>query len=785
MLNSNSPELLSNIITHYLANENVAHQSLSFILDVIISHRLLNDNLDTSEDVANMYRKWTVRLNALLQSKNVTARWCAICLIRVSCENSHYLLINNAKAWAAQLLGLLAKAEPVMIHRESIETLSFMFEYTAEKPELQREVATPNMQRYNQLLLQLARKQELLPTVLSALTSNVKHFPANARHISDQCLQLCLSCLDGNKDLDEATLSKVNECLASLYNAGGKSVMAEQWKDSISRLVGSVHDCLNRLFDTIDEETQDTQLPESYPFSAVPKDYITAFPVLMKRVQLLQNCISTFLTLPTSIPVGVPITQLVDLICRIYSVYEGSLSLTVCLLQQMREFKDKSEFFTLNMCLPSIHLSTSKLFASLLYCSGQDMVRYSKLFSRILHRLLSEYKHKRALKISIYRLVSLCLEKCGYAFAENIHKPLITAILDDLSIVQHKVTGITFNTNQQKKSHKKRRTEVTNSDALSTSTKLMSAASTDVQIAALEALASLYDIYGFSMENGSRASIDGTVLNRLIQLIQPFNMTTEECMLVKAELYNCLLKSVMHPIETQASILPHASRLFASGLNESSHYLQTICKKGLAMCDLVMHARLPPVQRPVPKSAPPTVVVTTQEVGTEVDVERSSDVTSSRREKSMDDVELVVEEKMARPTEEVKNVTEDKPTLKLKPVVVIPVPSGQENVGEPIATTKENQTKKQLDQIVSITHTTDISVEKEAFENETVDKEIEKPTEVENVSVVLEHKNVEEDTKVENPLSLSAVIDNDMDMDLDMEMPVIDMTDPDTDEDDE
>jgi len=82
----------------------------------------------------------------------------------------------------------------------------------------------------------------------------------------------------------------------SLYNAGGKSMMAEQWKDSISRLIGSVHECLNRLFDTIDEETQEVELPKAYPFLPVPTDYVDAFPILIKRIQLVQDCISTFLT---------------------------------------------------------------------------------------------------------------------------------------------------------------------------------------------------------------------------------------------------------------------------------------------------------------------------------------------------------------------------------------------------------------------------------------------------------------------------------------------------------
>lgn len=114
-------------------------------------------------------------------------------------------------------------------------------------------MASPNLQRYNQLLLQLGRKEELLSTVLSAFTSNVQCFPSTARHISEPVLQLCLSCLDGSRDLDTETIQQANKCLVSLYRAGGKANMADVWRDSLSRLIGSVHDCLNRLFDTIDE----------------------------------------------------------------------------------------------------------------------------------------------------------------------------------------------------------------------------------------------------------------------------------------------------------------------------------------------------------------------------------------------------------------------------------------------------------------------------------------------------------------------------------------------------
>lgn len=101
-------QLLSNVLGLYMSSDNLIHKNLSFILDIIVNHRLFTETREPSEELASVYRKWTVRLNALLQSKTVTARWSAIVLIRVTCENSHSLLIDHAKAWSAQLLGFIA-----------------------------------------------------------------------------------------------------------------------------------------------------------------------------------------------------------------------------------------------------------------------------------------------------------------------------------------------------------------------------------------------------------------------------------------------------------------------------------------------------------------------------------------------------------------------------------------------------------------------------------------------------------------------------------------------------
>lgn len=376
------------------------------------------------------------------------------------------------------------------------------------------------------------------------------------------------------------------------------------------------------------------------------------------------------------------------------------------------------------------------------------MMRYSKLFSRILLRLLSDHKNKQTLKVSTYKLISLCLEKCGYAFAESIYKQLIASILQDLLVVEHKAASLTITSGQQKKSHKKRKTELTNSDSLST--KLISARSTEVQVAALDTLASLLDVFGFAMENAQRSAVDGTVLTRLIQVIQPSNMSDEEIILVKAGLYQCLIASISHPIETQASILPHATRLFAAGVNDQSHQLQSLCRKGLNACDLITHARLPPIQRVLPKVSP-AVVITAQEIEEEEEEEEEE------LEREQQEQEIVNETIKERVVEQAREVIES------VPITPVTLPTMAAPVALPF-------------------------VEKEVVFEAVVEetKPVETTPAETTTSVVTE---TVESIVIESVASSTleaakpAAVDEDEDMDLDM--PMIDMTGPDSDEDDE
>lgn len=108
--------------------------------------------------------------------------------------------------------------------------------------------------------------------------------------------------------------------------------------------------------------------------------------------------------------------------------------------------------------------------------------------------------------------------------------------------------------------------------------------------------------------------------------------------LVTEKLYECLLASVIRPIEAQASVLPQALRVFSAGANSQSHRLRVTCIQGLSVCELIMHARLPPIPRAESKAAPVVYIPGLGNVVDEKSVENGQ-----RRKEIVEDHEMVDE----------------------------------------------------------------------------------------------------------------------------------------------
>ncbi|KAI9288705.1 rRNA processing/ribosome biogenesis-domain-containing protein [Umbelopsis sp. AD052] len=642
-----------------LADENHIESNLPFVLESISNNRYLDDE---SSDLSK-FHKWITRLNSLLHSKNSTARWASISLIKATCEQSSKLYHANVASWVLNILNILTRPEPTSVHDMAIKTLTLLFAKTADKPEVQREVTSPNLPKFNHTLLNLSGNRDLLPAIFDAFMSGFTHFPTTSRPAADNCRKLCLSLLDGSSDNRFELTEKAASCLSTIFLTATVANRGEMWRNTAMRLLGTANRSLDRLFDTIDEESNVSDRLPAYDFPPVMSEYQDAFIILFNRVSAINEALVKTLTTSTNATVSVPVAQIVDYLCRIYNVNNGSL---------MRDFKDNGEYNCLMAGTHKLLLSANRVFATLIHCCGTSLLRYLRLFSSLLLQLLSQNKHKRVLKASLYEVLTLCLQKFGVGFGEMICKPLLGILFEDLRLPKKRITPVAKPAAEHtsaKGSGKKRKRDLTNSDEIAFGTVEDSPLS--LLFSGLEVLQALLITYGSSLSAEQRSTIDSLIITRIMNDSYQLKASSNDER-VTEKLYECLLASVMKPIETQASTLPHALRIFSAGANSQSHRLRVICIQALSVCELVMHSRLPPIPRTESKAA---AVVYIPGLGNLVDPKSlQDDKVASKTDEDQD-----MEDRYA-PREPVKSFADEmsnmsqKPPAAKKPAFEVPQP---------------------------------------------------------------------------------------------------------------
>ncbi|CAG8668196.1 8045_t:CDS:10, partial [Cetraspora pellucida] len=554
-----------------------------------------NARQETNSAEQGPIHKWCTRINSLLQSKVSGAKWAGVSFVKISIQQSEALFTQNLQSWSSALLTLLTRPESALILSDVILTLSNMFGKTINKPELQREITSHQLPRFNTTLLNLSENKELLTTMFDALSQSCMQFPTIFRPFFENTQKLCLSVLDGTLDHGSSVVQSAANCLASIINTGGKTNSLAHWKSISLRLIGSLNFILDRLFDTVDEEKHASNNQSQFGFPPVSEDYIIAFPILFSRFQCLCECIISLMSLPTSTPVHVPMNQFLDLLCRVYNVCDGSFASIVN--------KDKEEFYTLMLGVPSLYVHSNKVLSSLIICAGEYFTRHLRLISNIALKLLEQSKDKWLLRNSTYRLTSLCIQKYGIGFINFILSPLLASIIDDIRIKQKPQRDVLADIipSAGKRGGKNKKRQITDSDELINSgIQESNSVNVDVQISALEVLKTLSTVGGSLIPCNSRTTIDNIIMS---QILAPFSQFTNTSSITRNEsdvqlkLYECLLASIVAPSAFQPTILPHALRIFSSGLNAQSRQLQSFSIQALAICDLIFHSRLPPLQR--------------------------------------------------------------------------------------------------------------------------------------------------------------------------------------------
>ncbi|KAF9118369.1 hypothetical protein BGW39_001249, partial [Mortierella sp. 14UC] len=624
--------LLDSLIRRYLKDDLTVRDYVPFVLDTITHHRLLHDRNDQPSaqqpagQQSTQHRIWAQRLRSLLESQQPGARFAGVCFVRITAQQSASMFTDHVRTWVTLLVGMLSKHESTANLEAIINTLSELFAKTARRPDLKSDVTSKYLPDFHNHVLNHKDKKELLPTIYKALTQSVKLFPTTFRLAVDRTEALCVAYMDGRFDMEPEVIKAAATCFAALHSAGGKNpnhpteriTPSEQWRSNLQEVIRAMHRCLNELFITVDEDKADqTEMAGRNRYltsmPAPSKDAVERYPQLFARFASLSKVLIACLTCPTKEAVHLPLNNLVALLTRVYNTNAKTP------MSDARGI-DQQEYFILIAGISSVHLSANEVLKTLLATAQDHLVRHmSHLASIAIKSIRHSSGASSILKSSTYSVIESFIQAFGIPFVNMVQVPLMTALLEDLRMPSARVVNALeigaggsnpnsrannhTNTTKHKGGAGKNRRGVNNNNAnLSALNPLEEIVSAQVFTAALDILSLVLTTSGPNLSPHARAAADTLVVTHLLnsqhhvnpieQSETPFYTT-----MVRAQLYKALTASVSSPGETQSSLVPLSVGIFKAGLSDPEKFVRDNCTTALTICDLVMHSRLPPMQR--------------------------------------------------------------------------------------------------------------------------------------------------------------------------------------------
>ncbi|KAF9580046.1 hypothetical protein BGW38_003459 [Lunasporangiospora selenospora] len=642
--------LLDTLNRRYLKDDLMVHHFVPQVIETITHYKLLHDrhhfevSSGQQQQQSTQHRIWVQRIRSLLESQQPGARWAGVCFVRITAQQSQAMFTDHVRSWVTLLVGMLSKNESVSSLEAIITTLSELFAKTSKRPDLKSDVSSKYLPDFYNHVLNHRDKKALLPTIFKALAQSVTLFPTTFRLAVDRTEGLCVAYLDGQFSQEPALVKEAATCFAALHRAGGKNpnhpterfTPSEQWRHNLQEIVKAMHRCLNVLFATVDEDKVDaSEIAGRNKYfigmAQLSSDSIMRYPQTFARFSSLSIALMACLSCPTKDAVHLPLNSLVALLTRIYNIHSNT---------PMSDARgvDQQEYFSLVSGISSLHLSANEVLKTMLASVPDYLVRHLALLGTISVKAIRISSSSgnglggavgvtsSAFRMSTFSVVEACIRAFGIPYVNMIHAPLMLALLEDLRMPTAKVVnplelGVTGGAAQRggqangpSNKHKggagkHRRGNAAAVESLSSMEEIVSP---EIFSSALHLLSLVLTTAGPNLPPHARAAADTLVVSHLMNsqfqanpIEQPQMLSTDAALShnsfysgpVRAQLYQTLTASVSAPAETLSSLLPLGTALFKAGLNDPEKYVRDQCSTAMTICDLIMHARMPPMQR--------------------------------------------------------------------------------------------------------------------------------------------------------------------------------------------
>uniref|UniRef100_A0A060THJ4 Pre-rRNA-processing protein RIX1 n=1 Tax=Blastobotrys adeninivorans TaxID=409370 RepID=A0A060THJ4_BLAAD len=364
------------------------------IATLVSDHSILND---AEEALLN---RFAVRVSALIQSKKQPSRWFGNLLVFAAAQSQCWKVIKSHGAtWAPILLNRLKDKNSAIVQQSGIQALTALIQVTAGKPNLTRDITTPNLHQFVTMIVSPSNEDpDYWLECVRALNILLAYHPASLRSFQSRIYELIhriyASWESRDKVVSDSLALEAAKCYASVYLASPKDNNSIEWERRFEKVLSEVTELFAMVVQPhVDEQVYMKSVPT--PGAApgpVPDDEVS----IMRRLTWLVMVLRAFLSNPTPYRIEIPVGSFIKVIDAILSA-------------RFYSFKRSTDNNTRAQVTTFINDATTEI-ASLLLVAiptlSQAMAQYFDMMMHHLKTYLSHGNPPKRLKLALLRVAA-------------------------------------------------------------------------------------------------------------------------------------------------------------------------------------------------------------------------------------------------------------------------------------------------------------------------------------------------------------------------------------------
>uniref|UniRef100_A0A8C9TNY7 Proline-, glutamic acid- and leucine-rich protein 1 n=1 Tax=Scleropages formosus TaxID=113540 RepID=A0A8C9TNY7_SCLFO len=594
------PEYLPSLLANYREHGGVSAQSSAAVSGLI---GLSNGQLSSSK-----------------------TRFEGLCLLAVLVrDSSSEVFQQHCLTWLRLLQQVIQSQAPLPSIQLAIVVLQDLLQYSSQLPELAREVGLNSILGILTSLLGL--KLECHLVAMEGMKACMTFYPRACGSLKDKLGAYFLSKMDSdNPRVQEVACECFGRlpCLGGVLERGGGSRRAEGWASQVHCLLATAHSLLGQMYQGAESEGAVQYEGPGMELPLPPLE--EADPLLMlqlpQRYRAVCLALTQTLSMDPNSPVSLPVQSVLNLVCR---------ALAVSCKNIVSPNTSGDGCFKL-LFLPSVHSDTLEVLSTLITVAGSRLLQYSNVLSRLFSQTLSAWSPPpegspgqqrafSAVKVCLYRTLELWVRVAG-ASAGILHgspthnELLLTHLLGDITpgpdsvklrAGQPAVSELVGHGGKAAAAAARRAKGMGDVTGVSIQRKGDALANQDTCVSALRGEGTSHCVC-------ARAR----ALSRLQDLVLPLcvRLQQQPCgsdvgtgssqygsAPPRRELYRLLLALVLTPPPRWPPPLPCAVSIFSHGRRDHSLTVASFCTEALAICNSLLHPRVPSIALPLPPLA--------------------------------------------------------------------------------------------------------------------------------------------------------------------------------------